>query len=116
MRRRIVIVVGHWPIVAALCLVSAAAGGERMELPLRETFQGLLQKGGKRFVLNLGRVGYVDSSGLGEIVACKKRALEHDGDVRLLNPSAQVFEILQLSRLTEVFQIFRDEDKAVGSF
>ena len=88
----------------------------REDLALRETFQGLLQKGGKQFVLNLGKVGYVDSSGLGEIVACKKRALEQDGDVRLLNPSAQVFEILQLSRLPEVFQIFRDEDKAVGSF
>jgi anti-sigma B factor antagonist len=86
------------------------------DLALRDAFRELVKEGGSRFILNLGQVGYVDSSGLGEIVACKKRALQNGGDVILLNPSPRVFELLQLSRLTEVFQIFRDEDQATGSF
>lgn len=86
------------------------------DLALRDAFLKLVQEGHTRFILNLDRVGYIDSSGLGEIVACKKRALEKGGEVILLNPSPRVFELLQLSRLTEVFKVFRDEDEATGSF
>ncbi|MBI4161120.1 MAG: STAS domain-containing protein [Acidobacteria bacterium] len=88
----------------------------REDLLLRQTFQRLLGEGKARFVLNLTKVEYVDSSGLGEIVACKKRALDRGGDVKLLAPAPRVFELLQLSRLTQVFEVFQEEAPAVDSF
>ncbi len=88
----------------------------REDLVLRENFRSLLQDGHTLFLLNLEKVSYIDSSGLGEIVACKKRAVEKGGDVKLLKPNARVHELFHLSKLTEIFKIFQEEAEAINSF
>ena len=83
---------------------------------LREKVNELLEAGENRIVLNLEKVKYMDSAGIGELVACYKRAKEKDGTVKLLNPSGKVYDLLQLTKLEEVFETYRDEGEALGSF
>ena len=58
----------------------------------------------------------MDSAGIGELVACYKRAAEKEGSMRLLKPSGKVFDLLQLTRLTEIFRIHEDEKEALAAF
>ena len=83
---------------------------------LRERVTELLDGGNQHILLNLEKVGYMDSAGIGELVACYKRAKEKDGTVKLLNPSGKVYDLLQLTKLEEVFDTYRDEGEALGSF
>jgi anti-anti-sigma factor len=89
--------------------------GHRLE-DLGQTLGGLFDQGRHRIVLDLEKVRFMDTSGLGELVAWKKRALERGGDVRLLRPRNHVRDVLELTALTAVFQIFEDEAEAVASF
>ena len=83
---------------------------------LRERVNELLDGGQQHILLNLEKVGYMDSAGIGELVACYKRAKEKEGEVKLLNPSGKVFDLLQLTKLEEVFETYRDEKEALVSF
>jgi len=76
----------------------------------------LLGNGRKQIVLNLAEVGYMDSGGIGEMVACSKRAHAQNASVKLLNPTDRVQEILHIARLEDLFETFADEPEAVGSF
>ena len=89
--------------------------GHRLE-DLGQTLRDLLGRGRSRIVLDMHRVRFVDSAGLGELVAWKKRAVELGGDVRLLRPRDRVREMFVLTTLVRVFQIFEDETDAVASF
>jgi len=89
--------------------------GHRLE-DLGDTLRGLLDRGRRRIVLDLEKVRFMDSAGLGELVAWKKRALQLGGDVRLLRPRDRVREVFELTALTRVFQIFEAEADAVASF
>ncbi len=86
------------------------------DVVLRNKFQEILESGGKQILLNLEKVGYMDSAGIGELVACYKRAKEKNGVVKLLNPSGKVYDLLQLTKLEEVFETFKDEREALVSF
>jgi len=86
------------------------------DIVLREKVTELLDGGQSRILLNLEKVKYVDSAGIGEIVACYKRARDRGGIVKLLNPSGKVHDLLQLTRLEEVFDTFNDEKEALVSF
>lgn len=83
---------------------------------LRERVSELLEGGNQNILLNLEKVSYMDSAGIGELVACYKRAKEKDGTVKLLNPTGKVFDLLQLTKLEEVFETFKDEREALGSY
>jgi anti-sigma B factor antagonist len=83
---------------------------------LRDRVVDLLDKGSHAIVLNLEKVTYMDSAGIGELVACYKRAKEKGGTVKLLNPSGKVLDLLTLTKLEEVFETYRQEQEAVGSF
>ena len=83
---------------------------------LGQTLSGLLDRGNSRVILDLEKVRFMDTAGLGELVAWKKRALQRGGDVRLLRPRDRVREVLELTALTRVFQTFDDEAEAVASF
>jgi anti-sigma B factor antagonist len=89
--------------------------GHRLD-DLGDILRTLLERGGSRIVLDLDKVRFFDSAGLGELVAWKKRALQHGGDVRLLRPQARVRDVFVLTNLTRVFQIFESEEDAVASF
>ncbi|MCP3980995.1 MAG: STAS domain-containing protein [bacterium] len=86
------------------------------DVVLREQIHDLLENGERKLLLNLSKVSYMDSAGIGELVACYKRATEKDGTVKLLNPSGKVYDLLQLTKLEEVFETYRDEKEALVSF
>ncbi len=86
------------------------------DVVLREKVADLLENGKKNIILNLGKVSYMDSSGIGELVACLKRSREKGGNVKLLNPSGKVYDLLLLIKLGEVFEIFENEKEALTSF
>lgn len=83
---------------------------------LSETLLDLLNGGQRNIILDMSVVTFVDSAGLGELVACKKRAVERGGDIRLLQPRKKVRELLVMTLLTQIFQIYADEEEAVRSF
>ena len=89
--------------------------GHRLE-DLGQSLQALLDRGSSRIVLDLEKVRFMDSAGLGELVAWKKRALQRGGDLRLLRPRERVREVFELTALTRVFDIFEAEADAVASF
>jgi anti-sigma B factor antagonist len=86
------------------------------DLELRKVVQDELDKGNLQVALNLSGVDYIDSAGLGELVACKKRASAKGGDVKLIMPSESVYKVLSIVSLHLVFEIFDSEAKAIGSF
>ena len=67
-------------------------------------------------ILNLANVDYIDSTGLGALVMCHTKAEELQGVVKLLNLTKRNIELLVLTKLTTIFDIFTDEQDAVNSF
>ncbi len=86
------------------------------DVRLREAVEALLKEGRTNILLNLKDVTYMDSAGIGELVACKKRTAEKSGHIKLLNPSGRVYDVLSLTKLIEVFEVFKDERDALASF
>ncbi len=86
------------------------------DVALRETVKGLINEGHNQLVLNLKGVRWIDSCGMGELVACRKRTVERGGDTRLLMPAEGVYNLLVLVRLHEYFNIFHEEPQALASF
>ena len=87
------------------------------DVVLRDKVIELLDAGHTKILLSLEKVSYMDSAGIGELVACFKKAREKGGTVKLLKPSGKVEDLLQLTKLWEVFDIFTDDEKtAIDSF
>jgi anti-sigma B factor antagonist len=85
-------------------------------LLLREMVGNLTASGQKNIVLNLGEVTYVDSSGLGELVKTHTTIRNLQGELKLVNLSKRVEELLQMTKLSSVFDICEDEASAIASF
>src|SRR6202521_52148 len=83
---------------------------------LREIVRQLVEAGHKKIAMNLHEVGYVDSSGLGELVKAYTTVRNHGGQLKLVNPSKRVQDLLQMSNLSAVFTIGADEASAIQSF
>ena len=87
------------------------------DVALREKFKELLDSGEKSFVLNMTNVSYLDSAGVGETVACHKRATELDGQVKLvMSEAGKIRAVFVISCLDRVFNIFDTEEEALASF
>jgi anti-sigma B factor antagonist len=84
-------------------------------LLLRETVRVLVADGIRNFVLNLGEVSYIDSSGLGELVSLFTTVRNKQGDVKLLNLTAKAKDLLQMTKLLTVFDVYDDENKALAA-
>jgi anti-sigma B factor antagonist len=82
---------------------------------LREIVRELADKGNKKIVLNLGEVQYIDSSGVGELVKVHTTLRNQGGQLRLVNLNKRVNDLLQITRLSAVFDIERDEASAIRS-
>ena len=82
---------------------------------LREIVRELLDQGSRKIVLSLGDVNYIDSSGIGELVKTHTTTRNAGGQLRLANLSPRVDNLLQLTRLSAVFDIDRDEASAIAS-
>lgn len=83
---------------------------------LRELIRDLLSKGHKRLLLNLADVTYIDSSGIGELVSGFTAVSNAGGQLKLLNLTKKVHDLLQITKLLTVFDVNDDEAKAVASF
>lgn len=86
------------------------------DLILRDTVDGVLKDGKKRILLNLDKVSYMDSAGIGELVACFKRVVEKEGVMKLVNPGGRVQDLLALTKLDEYFETYQSEGEALASF
>ena len=83
---------------------------------LRDLVGKLIREGNKKVLLNLGNVSYIDSSGLGELVAAFTGMRSQGGELKLLNLTKRVRDLLQITKLYTVFHITDDEDTSVKSF
>ena len=83
---------------------------------LRDTVKDLLGKGQKKILLNLGDVSYIDSSGIGELVSAFTSVRNQAGQLKLLNLTKKVHDLLQITKLYTVFEVFDDEATAIASF
>lgn len=83
---------------------------------LREMVKDLLSKNRKHIILNLGDVNYIDSSGIGELVSGFQTVRTHGGELKLLNLTKKVHDLLQITKLYTVFDVHTDEGAALSSF
>ena len=83
---------------------------------LRDTIRDLVSKGRIKILLNLGEVTYIDSSGIGELVSAFTTVRNQGGELKLLNLTKKVHDLLQITKLYTVFDIKDDEKGAIQSF
>ena len=83
---------------------------------LRDSVRDLLSKGSKLILLNLGDVNYIDSSGIGELVSAYTTVRNQGGELKLLNLTKKVHDLLQITKLYTVFDVKDDEASAIASF
>jgi anti-sigma B factor antagonist len=89
--------------------------GEEIHL-LRDTVRNLIADGKKKILLNLADVDYIDSSGVGELVGAFITVRNGGGELKLLNLTQKVHDVLHVTKLYTVFDIRDDEFTAVKSF
>jgi anti-sigma B factor antagonist len=82
----------------------------------RAAFEEATAEPGARLLLNMGEVDYVDSTGLGALVMCSKRATNSKGVAKLVNVNRRAIELLVMTRIDTMFEVFTDEIDAVNSF
>ena len=82
-------------------------------LVLRDHIQKLLAAGDRKFLLNLADVDYIDSSGLGELVTSFTTVRNQEGRLKLLNLTRRVQDLLQITKLLTVFDVFNNETEAL---
>ena len=83
---------------------------------LRDAIRDSIAKGQRRILLDLGEVNYIDSSGLGELVSAYTTARNQGAVLKLLKLTKKVHDLLQLTKLYTVFDIYDDEASAIASF
>jgi len=83
---------------------------------LREAVRDLIKRDKKKIILNLANVDYIDSSGVGELVGCFTTLRNAGGELKLLNLTQKVHDVLHVTKLYTVFDIREDEFTAVKSF
>ena len=83
---------------------------------LREKIRELSDAGNVNIILNLEHVDYIDSTGLGGLVICYTTMKKANGALKILNLSKRNVELLVLTKLTTVFDVFVDEQDAINSF
>ena len=102
--------------VSVLDVTGRITLGEEGSGKLRKALQDLLKDGKKKILLNLGEVSYIDSSGIGELVSGFTTVANSGGQLKLLNLTKRVKDLLQITKLYTVFDVHEDEAAAVRSF
>ena len=83
---------------------------------LRTAIRRLLEEGKKKILLNLARVGYIDSSGIGELVSSYTAINKENGELKLLNLTQKLQDLLTITKLLTVFDVYESEDEALSSY
>jgi anti-sigma B factor antagonist len=82
----------------------------------RDMIRDLAAKGDRKLLLNLSEVSYIDSSGIGELVSGFTTVTNHGGSLKLVGLSKRVKDLLQITKLYTVFEVFDDEADSIRSF
>lgn len=82
----------------------------------RDTVRKLVAAGDKKIVLNLEKVTYIDSSGIGELVSAFTTVANQQGQLKLLHLTKRIEDLLQITKLYTVFEVFDNEATAIRSF
>jgi anti-sigma B factor antagonist len=83
---------------------------------LRTTVRNIVNEGGRKIVLNLADVNYIDSSGVGELVSTYTTVTNAGGQLKLLQLTKKIQQLLAITKLLTVFDVFEDEKTAIASF
>jgi anti-sigma B factor antagonist len=83
---------------------------------LRDAVREIIVKGSKKIIVNLGEVSYIDSSGLGELVSAFTAVKKAGGELKLLNVTKNINDLLVITKLVTVFDVSDNEMAAVSSF
>lgn len=83
---------------------------------LRTAIRRLLEEGKKKILLNLAKVGYIDSSGIGELVSSYTAINKESGELKLLNLTQKLQDLLTITKLLTVFDVYESEEEALQSY
>jgi anti-sigma B factor antagonist len=86
------------------------------DVQLKRKIDELIERNEKLLLLNLANVPYMDSGGLGEVVRSYTTVKRAGGDLKLVNATKRISDLLTITKLITVFEVFDDEAAAVGSF
>ena len=85
-------------------------------MAVRNSVKEVLRNGGRKIVLNLAEVNYIDSSGIGELVSSYTTVTNQGGKLKLLSLTKKIQELLAITKLLTVFSVYDNEQAAVSSF
>ena len=100
--------------VAVIDVAGALSGA--YPSPLKDAVCRMVRKGETRIIINLRGVAHVDSAGLGLLVACYTRATRADATIVLADATPRLYELLSMTKLLSIFDIFDTESEAIASF
>lgn len=86
------------------------------DVALRNAVAEALEAGARKIVLDLGEVTTLDSSGVGEMVAAYTTVTNREGGLKIANLPRKIQDILQITQLIRVFEVFEEVDEAIASF
>jgi anti-sigma B factor antagonist len=86
------------------------------DVEIKQAVDDLLKKGNKKILLNLAKVPYMDSAGLGEIIRCFTALRKSGGHFKLLSPNERIKDLLGITKLLNVFDCYDNEAAAIASF
>jgi len=86
------------------------------DVEIKQTVDALLKHGNKNILLNLAKVPYLDSAGLGEIIRCFTALRKNGGNFKLLSPNKRIIDLLSITKLLNVFDCYDNESSAITSF
>lgn len=86
------------------------------DVMLREHINKVLDQGEKNIILNMAEVTYMDSSGVGELISSYTSVTRRGGKLKLLNLTGKIKDLLHITQLITVFEIYDSEAEAVASF
>jgi anti-sigma B factor antagonist len=89
---------------------------EEGDVEIKMAVGDLLKRGNKKILLNLAKVPYLDSAGLGEIIRCFTALRKSGGDFKLLAPNRRIIDLLTITKLLNVFDCYDNEAAAIASF
>ena len=104
---------GDVAIVALTGEITLTKGGDVL---LKDKVQSLLQQGRRKIVLDLGKVSYVDSAGLGQLVQVYATTKNMGGTMKLLRLTSRLKDLLVLTKLLTIFEAYDTEAEALASF
>lgn len=86
------------------------------DVEIKQAVDDLLKKGSNNLVLNLAKVPYIDSAGLGEIMRCFTALRRNGGNFKLVSPNQRIIDLFSITKLLNVFDIYDSEAAAIKSF